>query len=99
MDRLERLIRATAGFDGTVRAGGAKAGKEWAAGEKGAATAADRVLAAIAGYTEGAGFAEISDETGYEEKKIRNIIYRLHKLGKIRRKARGVYVMSTSNPA
>jgi hypothetical protein len=99
MDRLEKLIRASVGSGAAVSAAGTKGCKGGAAGEKGVATAADRVLAAIADYTVGAGFAEIYDETVYEEKKIRNIIYRLHKLGKIRRKARGVYVMSTSNPA
>jgi hypothetical protein len=38
------------------------------------------------------GFADIHAKTGYAEKKVRNTIYRLHRLGKITRKSRGVYV-------
>jgi hypothetical protein len=38
------------------------------------------------------GFADIKSRTGYEEKKLRNIIFRLNKIGKIKRKERGVYV-------
>ena len=41
---------------------------------------------------EGVNFAEIQDKTGFDEKKIRNIIFRLNKLGKIKRKNRGIYV-------
>jgi len=41
---------------------------------------------------EGVNFAEIKDKTGFDEKKIRNIIFRLNKLGKIKRKNRGIYV-------
>ena len=43
---------------------------------------------------EGVNFAEIQDKTGFDEKKIRNIIFRLNKLGKIIRKNRGIYVDS-----
>jgi DNA-binding transcriptional regulator PaaX len=38
------------------------------------------------------GFAEIQAKTGFDEKKIRNIIFRLNKTGKIKRKTRGIYV-------
>jgi hypothetical protein len=41
---------------------------------------------------QGVGFAEIQAETGFGEKKIRNIIFRLHKTGKIKRKSRGIYI-------
>lgn len=54
-------------------------------------TALDAVLDTIKRSREGAGFAEIQAKTGFEEKKIRNIIFRLHKTGKIKRKSRGIY--------
>jgi uncharacterized protein (UPF0335 family) len=58
-------------------------------------TASDMVLDAIKNAGEnGAGFAEIKEKTGFENKKLRNIIYRMDKVGKIKRKARGVYVIS-----
>jgi len=41
---------------------------------------------------EGVNFAEIQDKTGFAEKKIRNIIFRLNKRGSIKRKNRGIYV-------
>jgi len=36
---------------------------------------------------------DIQSQTGFEEKKIRNILYRLHRNGKIKRKSRGVYTV------
>jgi hypothetical protein len=58
-------------------------------------TASDMVLSVIknAGGS-GAGVAEIKEKTGFENKKLRNIIYRMDKVGKIKRKARGVYIIS-----
>ena len=56
-------------------------------------TASDIVLEIIKETgDEGVNFAEIQDKTGFDEKKIRNVIFRLNKLGKIKRKNRGIYV-------
>lgn len=54
-------------------------------------TASDTVLEVVRDFEDGVGFAEIKDRTGFGEKKLRNIIYRLNDLGKIERKSRGVY--------
>lgn len=85
IDRLEAQIKS-AGAGGGRRSAkkSPKAGKS--------ATASDTVLQTIAGLKQGAGFADIQAKTGYNEKKLRNIIFRLNKLGKIKRKSRGVYV-------
>ncbi|MDM8515058.1 hypothetical protein QUF76_02575 [Desulfobacterales bacterium HSG16] len=40
----------------------------------------------------GVGFAEIQDRTNFEEKKLRNIIFRLNDIGRIERKKRGIYI-------
>ena len=55
-------------------------------------TASNTVLDVIREYKEGAGFAEIQEKTGFDDKKIRNIIFRLDKIGKIKRVSRGVYI-------
>ncbi len=56
------------------------------------ATASDTVLETIKNFKQGASFADIQAKTGFNEKKLRNIIFRLHKLEKIKRKSRGVYI-------
>ena len=38
------------------------------------------------------GFSDIQAKTGFGDKKIRNIIFRLNKIGKIKRKSRGIYI-------
>jgi hypothetical protein len=87
LDQIERLIRSQ---KVSVRAPAAKAGKK--AGGSGRITASDEVLQAIQAMPKGAGFADIQAHTGFNEKKLRNIIFRLHKLGKIKRESRGIYV-------
>ncbi|MBI5551512.1 MAG: hypothetical protein HY911_08395 [Desulfobacterales bacterium] len=57
-----------------------------------AETASGAVLAIIRRNPEGVGFSEIQVQTGFDEKKLRNILFRLHKLDKIKRKSRGVYL-------
>ena len=58
---------------------------------KTAMTAIDVVLDAIKRSKQGTDFATIQAKTGFDEKKIRNIIFRLNKIGKINRKSRGIY--------
>jgi hypothetical protein len=82
LDHLEALLTATP----------ASSKKRRAAGRTGnAATANDSVLLVIKRSRQGVGLADIQAKTGYDAKKIRNILYRLHKTGKIQRKNRGVY--------
>ena len=88
LDRIERLI---------VNAGGSKSRRGSAAkstDKHHTETASDVVWEVIRHYRDGVGFAEIQMQTGFGEKKLRNIIFRLHKLGKIKRKQRGVYIES-----
>lgn len=56
-------------------------------------TASDIVLEVIERSKKGTGFADIQNKTGFGDKKLRNIIFRLHKLGKITRKSRGIYMI------
>lgn len=61
-------------------------------GEKKAKSASDVVLNVIKNIRGGANFSDIKAHTDFDDKKLRNIIYRLNKQGKIRRKKRGTYV-------
>ncbi len=54
-------------------------------------SATNVVLEAIKRSKKGVNFASLQRKTGFDEKKLRNIIFRLHKLGKIKRVSRGVY--------
>jgi len=57
-------------------------------------SASDKVFEIIRRSRQGIGIAEIREKTGYGDKKIRNIIYRLDKAGRITRIRRGVYTES-----
>ena len=85
LDRLENLIKAamaTGGYPVRGPVGRAKS----------AVTAVDMVFDAIKRSRQGMGFSDIQAKTGFGDKKIRNIIFRLNKTGKIKRKRRGIYV-------
>jgi len=85
LDRLESLIKA-------AMAGGGYALNGPSGARKAAVTAVDMVLDVIKRSRQGLGFADIQAKTGFGDKKIRNIIFRLSKIGKIKRKSRGLYV-------
>ncbi|MBS3758518.1 MAG: hypothetical protein KGY61_07620 [Desulfobacterales bacterium] len=55
-------------------------------------SASETVLDVITDAKTGINFPEIKARTGFDDKKLRNIIYRLGKLGKIKNKKRGVYI-------
>jgi len=84
LDRLENLVKQSA--LGTNNAKSAYLRR------RATLTAVDIVLDTIKNSRHGIGFAEIQAKTGFEGKKIRNIIFRLHKTGKIKRKSRGIYI-------
>jgi hypothetical protein len=56
------------------------------------ATAVDTVLNIISSSSKGANTAAIRAETGYDQKKISNIVYKLKKQGKIKAIQKGVYL-------
>jgi hypothetical protein len=85
LDRLENLIKA-------AMASGRYPLKGSAGTHKTAVTAVDVVFDVIKRSRKGLGFADIQAKTGFGDKKIRNIIFRLNKTGKIKRKSRGIYV-------
>ena len=85
LDRLENLIVTMASAsDLGVRSKTIR--------RKSSMTAFETVLDIIKRSKQGLGFADIQARTGFPDKKIRNIIFRLHKIGKIKRLNRGTYV-------
>jgi len=59
--------------------------------KKNIATAADTVLAIINRSKKGVNSATLAEKTGYDKKKIANIVFKLRKLGKIKSVSKGVY--------
>jgi hypothetical protein len=84
LDRLEILIKQSALGANNARPSYSR--------RRTALTAVDIVLDTIKNSRQGLGFAEIQAKTGFDEKKIRNIIFRLNKIGKIKRQRRGIYI-------
>ncbi len=84
LDRLENRIKGSSMgvYHARVQTGRRKT----------AMTAVDIVLDVIKCSKQGIGFTQIQAKTAFDEKKIRNIIFRLNKTGKIKRKSRGIYI-------
>lgn len=57
-------------------------------------TATDTVLQIIRQSKKGVDIAKLKEKTGFNDKKIRNIVHRASKQGKIRRSGRGIYVIA-----
>lgn len=87
MDRLEKAIRGAVSLGRHARSSGLHS-----AGAGGEVSASEIVLEVISKSGEPVGIPEIREKTGFGDKKLRNIIFRLHKNGSIARKQRGRYV-------
>lgn len=93
IDRLETLIKSKSAPGKSKRSAKA-APKSKGFGPTSSLTASDMVMGIIKKSKQGADFAGIQAETGFGEKKLRNIIFRLNQTKKIKRKTRGVYIVS-----
>ena len=92
LDRLESLVRS-----GSVPRGRKPAAVKAKVDSQGkiknsGMTASDVVLSIIKRSKNGVGFADIQKKAEFPEKKLRNIIFRLNKLEKIKPKDRGIYL-------
>ena len=86
LDRIENLLRSASLGQYPV--------KNRLSRRKTTLTAIDVVYDVIKRSKKGLGFVEIQAKTGFGDKKIRNIIFRLNKMEKIKRKSRGIYTAS-----
>ncbi len=55
-------------------------------------TATDKVLRILRGRKRGVNAATLMKKTGFDDKKIQNILFRTHKQGRLKRVGKGVYV-------
>ncbi len=81
LDKLEQLIYQ--------KQPGTKRGTRQRSTKRKSASAI--VLEVIANHPDGTNFKTIKAATGFDDKKLRNIIFRLDKIGKIKRVTRGIY--------
>lgn len=97
IDRLEKLIKQTskpAAKPAAKAPSPKKAVKTRKPRAKSKSAAMDAVIDAIGASKNGVSVQDIQKTTGFDQKKIRNIIYRLNKLGRIKRARRGIYVLA-----
>jgi hypothetical protein len=92
IDRLEMLIKSSLINGKGAAISGIQVSKSKTSTGRTATTSTDSALEVIKRFRKGVAFADIQARTGFEDKKLRNIIYRLHKMGKIVRKSRGLYI-------
>jgi len=90
LDKLEKLIRSSQSKSRQTVSGKAGATSSVKRGAR-TPTASDRVFAIIKRSKKGLSIADIKGKTDYDDKKLRNIIFRLHSLKRIKRVSRGIY--------
>jgi len=66
--------------------------KAAAAGKSGQTTATDQILKIIKRAKKGVDVPTLKKRTGFDDKKVRNIVFRAAKEGRIKKSGRGVYV-------
>jgi len=93
LDRIENMIKKE-GLRRTTRQS-AKSNSSKTRRVNKVVTATDTVFKINKQSRNGIGFGDIRAKRGFDEKKVRNAIYRLHNLGRISRKSRGIYIAST----
>ena len=89
LDRLEKVLRDAVSIGRHSRSSGLHSG-----GAGGEISASEIVLEVISKSNAPVGIPEIREKTGFGDKKLRNIIFRLYKNGSIARKHRGRYAAS-----
>ena len=97
-DKIERLAKDQADRVSKSKVAPRLAPKKKAPAKKPAArrardlTATSTVIKIIKRHKKGVGISKLRDRTGFDDKKIRNIVHRASKQGKIKRKSRGIYI-------
>ena len=102
LKRVEALEKAVKGRKYTTKQTAGRATKAKAAAKKRPAsrgkpqgTDSDKVLQIIREYRAGSDVNTLKARTGFGDKKLRNIVFRLNKDGKIKRTGRGIYKANT----
>jgi hypothetical protein len=96
LDRLEALINAGNSFGtGPGKGSRRKAGGQKRRNTEGRVkkTATEQVIKLIEASPKGIDVAALKTQSGFEDKKVRNIVFRLCKEGTIKRVGRGIYAI------
>ena len=96
MERLEEALKASRVYTRKAKKAGAVKGaskKKQARRGRAKMTATEKVLSVMRRSSKGVDIAGLKAKTGFEDKKIRNIVFRLTKQGTIKRAGRGVYTV------
>jgi hypothetical protein len=56
------------------------------------ATATEQILGIVKRFKKGVDVPTLKEKTGFDDKKVRNIVFRASKEGKIKKSGRGIYV-------
>ena len=94
MERLEVALKANRVAGARAKKAGAVKGaakKKQARRGRAKMTATEKILSVIERSARGADISALKAKTGFEDKKIRNIVFRLAKQGTNKRAGRGVY--------
>ena len=94
IDRLEGVIRNMEREGLVAESRVRSARKSKASKVRGRITATDKILAIVRDAPKGIDVAGLKTISGYEDKKVRNIVFRLRKQGVIERIGRGTYRMN-----
>lgn len=89
IERIERLERLLTAATQTQRTHKPVKGMRFQA----TLSATDEVFEIVKSTKDGASIQDIQNRTSFDEKKVRNAIFRLNKMGRIERKQRGIYVV------
>ena len=89
LDRIEMQLKYVGSGNGRKRIAGSAAKKKTSG--RSISGSVEHVLQVIRELNQGASLPDIKARTDFDEKKIRNILYRLYKSGAIKRISRGVY--------
>ncbi len=90
LSRINNLEKMVKNVSAAQKYSGRTAGIK--SGGKRRDSATNTVLEIIKKSRKGIGAPEMQTKTGFDEKKVRNIVFRLNKLGKIKRVGRGKYI-------
>lgn len=96
MDRLEEALKgATIAAKRAKKAAPAETAgrKRQVAGAQAKMTATEKVLSILKRSSRGIDIVGLKEKSGFEDKKIRNIIFRLSNQGTIKRVGRGIYTI------
>ena len=92
LEQIEKLLKSTGGSAKRGRQVSIKNNRGKKGKGRSGSTAVNQVFEVIKEFKQGACLPDIKEKTGFDEKKVRNIIFRLNKNGVIKRQSRGVYV-------